>query len=171
MRPTEIAIRCARPSAYGRTGVQIVIWPLLTLAAGDAAASVTATTSHPSTVPVSQVLEVPDADGLGCKENPTALLRMRLRQLTGGSGLLIRVFLDDSGAVAAGSTGSSAYVGTVVLVPSDRSTAQEFVLPLPPPNHSPWRGRATIVPVLMDGAAEPPASVSIEDVSLVGAAC
>lgn len=171
MRAADVDIRCAKRSTCRRIGCKVVICALLTVAAGHAAASVTVTTSHPSTVTVSYVLEAPDANGRSCKEIPTAVLRMRLRQLTGGSGLLIRVFLDDSGAVAAGSTGKSAYVGTVALAPSDMPTVQEFVLPLPQPIPSPWPTRATIEPAFMAGAAEPPASVSIEDVSLVRAAC
>ena len=171
IRPAEFMIRRIKQSTIYRIRSQVTIWSLLTVASGHAAVAVTATTDRPSTVAVSQVVEVADADRFGCNEAPRAVLRVRLRQLTGGAGLLIRVFLDEAGAVASGSTADSVYVGTVSLAPADTAAAQEFFLPLPPPIQSPWRGRATIAPALIDGAGEPTASVSIEDVSLVRAAC
>lgn len=171
IRPAEFMIRCIKLSTIFRLGCQVYIWSLLTFASGHAAVAVTATTNHPITVMVSQVVEVADTGGLGCNEAPRAVLRVRLRQLTGGAGLLIRVFLDETGANASGSTADSFYVGTVALAPSYTAAAQEFFLPLPPPIQSPWRGRATIAPALIDGAGVPTASVSIEDVSLVRAAC
>jgi hypothetical protein len=171
IRPAEFMIRRIKLSTIYRIRSQVTIWSMLTVASGHAAVAVTATTNRPITVMVTQVVEIADAGGLGCNEAPRAVLRVRLRQLTGGAGLLVRVFLDEAGAVAAGSSADSVYAGMVALAPSDTAAAQEFFLPLPLPIQSPWRGRATIAPALNDGAGEPTASVSIEDVSLVRTAC
>ena len=99
-----------------------------------------------------------------CDVRSGTILKVKLRPLDGGAGLIVRIFLDKPDANTASSIDDPAFAGSLALSATDGSQVQEFSLPLPAAPRS-YR-QVTIILVAIGRAQPATGSVSVEGAEL-----
>ncbi len=120
---------------------------------------------HPATVsliPSREGIKPPCAE---CGSRAGAALKLKLRPLENGRGLIVRIFLDKPDASAGSSIDDPAFAGSLALSTAEGSQVQEFLLPLAAaaPNYR----QVTVILVAIDRAQPATGSVSIEGAALL----
>ena len=120
---------------------------------------------HPATVSLIPSREDIKWSCAECGSRAGAVLKLKLRPLEDGGGLIVRIFLDKPDANTGSSIDDPAFAGSLALSTAEGSLVQEFLLPLSAA--APSYRQVTVVPVAIDRAKPATGSVSVEGAALL----